>query len=219
MPIHRKGIFQEIDPNGNVVSDERWQALTLPDGNLYIENETVRVAPFDEPRSDSMTVLLDNNLRLIEFSIHGLFAKRESRICILGDERKEATICWRREGDVREKRIAWRDDYEIDWNTPLLNMLTVWRSKLSAGQSRTFDCWFLGAVSFEPSRMKQVYANLGKESHTTNFGELALWHYTLDFGADGTHISHLWFDDEGVLFDFAASGGGRFVLRATDLEM
>jgi hypothetical protein len=216
MKINRKGIYQSFDATGNVVADERWQVITLTDGAIQLDNETVRVAPFDEPRSDSMTMLLDNDLRLIEFMIHGLFGTRESRICVLGEQRDAATICWRHKADIHEKRIVWREDIEIDWQSPLLNMATVWRSKLQPGQARTTACYFLDAVSFKPTAMTQIYARHADAAHTTRFGTLTLQHYTLDFGGDGSNMSVFWCDDEGVLYDFV-SPQRRFVLTAANV--
>jgi len=215
--INRKGIYQTFDAAGNVIADERWQAITHADGSRQIDNETVRVGPFAEPRSDSMTVLLDAELRLVEFTIHGLFGTRESRICVLGAERNAATICWRFKGDVHERRIAWREDIEIDWMTPLLNMATVWRSKLAAGQSRAFDCFYLDEVTFKPALMKQTYTRHADEKRNTRFGDMRLQHFTLDFGGDGRHISHFWCDEEGVLFDFKAPDGSGFALTAVNV--
>lgn len=216
MQINRKGIYQDFDTRGNVITDERWQAKTLRDGSIYVENETVRVAPFDEPRSDSVTMILDRDLRLAEFTIHGLFGQRESRICVVGEDRAEATLCWRNRGDVHERRIAWRDDLEIDFASPLFNMVTVWRSKLQAGQSRSFDAWLLDPVSFEPGLMRQTYANAGLQTRNTRFGPRELWRYELDFG--GQSRSTFWCDDDGVLFDFDGPAGG-FRLTATDVEL
>lgn len=216
MYIDRKGIYQDFDANGNILTDERWQAKTLPDGSIYVENETVRVAPFDEPRSDSVTMVFGSDLRLVEFTIHGLFGQRESRICVLGEDRAAATLCWRNRGDVHERRIAWRDDFEIDFASPLFNMATVWRSKLQAGQARSFDAWLLDPVSFEPSLMRQTYANAGRQTRTTRFGQRDLWRYEIDFG--GKSQSTFWCDDDGVLFDFKSPAGG-FRLTAADLEL
>lgn len=217
--LNRKGIYQTLDAGGNVIADERWQAITHPDGARQIDNETVRVGPFAEPRSDSMTMLLDKDLRLIEFTIHGLFGTRESRICILGEARDAATICWRFKDDVHEKRIAWRDDMEIDWATPLLNMATVWRSRLAAGEQRAFDCHYLDEVSFKPALMRQIYVRHADEAHDTRFGQMILQHHTLDFGGEGalTRISHFWCDDEGVLYDFKPHDGSGFVLTAVNV--
>jgi hypothetical protein len=217
MHINRKGIYQSFDPTGNVEADERWQVITLLDGSLQIDNETVRVAPFNEPRSDSMTMLLDPQLRLIEFTIHGLKGARESRVCILGEARDAATICWRHGARIHERRIAWREDIELDWATPLCNMATVWRSALAPGQSRGFDCYFLDPVTFKPTAMKQIYTRHADEQHATRFGALPLQHYTLDFGGDGTNITHFWCNGEGVLYDFV-SPSGSFVLTAANVN-
>ena len=216
MMINRKGIYQAFDAQGNIEADERWQVITLPDGSLQIDNETVRVAPFGEPRSDSMTLLLDRQLRLIEFTIHGLRGTRESRVCVLGERREAATLCWRHKAEIHEKRVSWREDIELDWQTPLLNMATVWRSHLSPGQTRAFDCYYLDPVTFKPSLMTQHYARYADEPHATRFGHPTLQHYSLDFGGAGTSISHFWCDDDAVLLDFRGAEGG-FVLTAVNV--
>ena len=213
---NRKGIYQALDPTGNVIADERWQVITLSDGAIQIDNETVRVAPFDEPRSDSVTLTLEPDLRLRELAIHGLFGKRESRVCVSSD-RAKASACWRHVGEVKEKWLAWREDIELDYFSPLFNMATVWRSQLQPDQSRSFDCLFLDPVSFKPEMMQQIYTNCGQERHSTRFGSELLWHYTMDFGGDGQHLTNFWCDDDGVLFDFVSSGGYKFVLTAKDM--
>jgi hypothetical protein len=215
--MNRKGIYQAIDPKGNVIADERWQVIALTDGAIQIDNETVRVAPFDEPRSDSVTLTLEPDLRLRELSIHGLFGKRESRVCISSD-RTKASACWRHVGEVKEKWLPWREDIELDYFSPLFNMATVWRSKLQPNQSRKFDCVLIDAVNFKPEMMQQVYTNLGKESHSTRFGSEMLWHYTLGFGGQAENFTHFWCDDDGVLLDFVSSSGYKFVLTAKDVK-
>ncbi len=117
---------------------------------------------------------------------------------------------------VNERKVAWNDELELDWNSPLFNMVTIWRSKLSAGQSRAFDAWWLHPVTFEPKLMRQIYTNTGREMHQTQLGAQALWHYTLDFGGTGASVSHLWCDDDSVVFDFQSPEGG-YRLMATDL--
>lgn len=216
--INRKGIYQAIDERGNIVADERWQVITLPDGAIQFDNETVRVAPFDEPRSDSATLTLEPDLRLRDLTIHGLFGRRESRVCVSA-ERTKASLCWRHLGDVKEKVVAWNDGLELDFLSPLFNMATVLRSRLRAGQSRSFDCIYIDAVTFKPTQMKQIYTNLGQENHHTRFGTEKLWHYEMDFGGDARYLTQFWCDDDGVLFDFATAAGYRFVLTAADVNL
>ncbi|MDW8352065.1 MAG: putative glycolipid-binding domain-containing protein, partial [Anaerolineae bacterium] len=179
LSTNRKGIYQTFAPSGDVIADERWQAIRMPDASIRVDNETVRVAPFDEPRSDAMTIVLDPQLRLIEFTIHGLFGKRESRICVSGEHRDQATICWRHQAEIHEKRIAWREDIEIGWTTPLCVMVTVWRSRLQPGQSRAFDAFLLDAITFKPTAVRQIYRRRPDESHSTRFGEMMLQHYEI----------------------------------------
>jgi hypothetical protein len=215
--INRKGIYQTFDAAGNVIADERWQAITHVDGSRQIDNETVRVGPFAEPRSDSMTVLLDKDLRLIEFTIHGLFGTRESRICVLGEARDAATLCWRFKGEVHEQRIAWREDIEIGWVTPLLSMATVWRMKLAAGESRALDCYTLDQVTFKPALLKRTYTRHADERRDTRFGPMTLQHYSIEQAGDEKRIAQFWCDDEGVLFEYKSHAGGGYVLTAANV--
>lgn len=216
--IERKGIYQAFDERGHVSADERWQVTTLLDGALQFDNETVRVAPFDEPRSDSVTLTLEPDLRLRELSIHGLRGTRESRIC-LNQDRSQASVCWRFKGEVKEKQIAWREDIEIDYFSPLFNMATILRLQLQPGQSKAFDCLYLDPVTFQPTWMKQIYSHQGRAQRQTRFGNDLLWHYSMDFGGDGQHISQFWCDDDGVLIDFQfGKNGGGFQLTAKNTD-
>lgn len=219
LSTNRKGIYQAFASSGDVIADERWQAIRLPDGSIQIDNETVRVAPFDEPRSDSMTILLDPQLRLIEFTIHGLFGTRESRICVLGENRDRATICWRHKAEIHEKHTAWHEDIEIGWTTPLCIMAAVWRSRLQPGQARTFDAFLLDAVTFKPTAVRQTYRRQPDEYHVTRFGKMVLQHYEITTEGDGQTqpAAQFWCDDDGVLYDYIAADGARFQLTAMNV--
>jgi hypothetical protein len=213
--LSRKGVYQAFARDGAVLSDERWQAVRLPDGSIHVENETVRVAPFDEPRSDSVTYMLDAQLRLLDFTIHGLFGARESRVCVLGEARDAATICWRHKGDVHEQRVAFDERIELDWQSPLFGMVMVWRSSLAAGKSRTFDCWVLDPVSFAPVSRRYTLHNAGQETFDTRFGALRLWRYLLHTGLPSGERT-FWCDDGGVLYQLNSDTGG-YVLTARDV--
>ncbi|PJF47975.1 MAG: hypothetical protein D6709_03025 [Chloroflexi bacterium] len=219
LSANRKGIYQAFAPSGDVIADERWQAIRLPDGSIQIDNETVRVAPFDEPRSDSMTILLDSQLRLIEFTIHGLFGTRESRICVLGERRDQATICWRHKAEIHEKRIAWREDIAIVWTTPLCVMVGVWRGRLQPGESRTRDAFLLDAVTFKPTAARQTYRRRPDVDYATRFGTMTLQHYELITERDGqtNYAAQFWCDSDGVIYDFIAADGSRFQLTAINV--
>jgi hypothetical protein len=213
--LPRKGVYQAFARDGAVLSDERWQAVRLPDGSIHVENETARVAPFDEPRSDSVTYMLDEKLRLLDFSIHALYGARESRVCVLGEARDAATICWRHKGDVREQHVAFDEHVELDWQSPLFSMIIVWRSGLAEGESRAFGCWVLDAVSFEPARRGYRLRNAGQESIDTRFGALRLWRYTLDTDV-ASDKRVFWCDDDGVVYLLNSASGG-YVLTARDV--
>ncbi len=210
---HRKGIYQAFDAAGNVTADERWQAIRVSQG-IQIDNETVRIHPFGEPRSDAMTIQLDAQLRLLAFSIHGLFGMRESRICVLGEARDRATICWRHRAQVQERSVHWQDDIEILWNTPLCHMVVIWHSRLSVGQARTFDAFVLDAITFRPTEVRLTYRRQSDERHRTRFGEKQLQHYQI---VNGQLSGQLWCDEDGVIYEYIAADGSGYALTAVNV--
>ena len=207
----RKGIYNTFDKHGNMYCDERWQVATLPDGSTQLDNETTRIKPFAEPRSDSVTFLLDPHLQPLSWTIHGLKGHREGRVSWVDDK---AFTCWQHGLSTNRREFAWKAQDELDYFSPLFNMLTIRRSALAAGQHRTFDTLFLDPVTFEPSWMQQTYANLGLESHQSRLGIIDLHHYSMIFGNDAS--SHMWCDDTGLVFDLVDSSGGGFKLVAVN---
>lgn len=211
MQRNRKGIYQEFDARGDVRTDERWQVVTLPDGSLYVENETVRMRPSPEPRSDTVTYVLDAQLRLVEFSIHGLLGKRESRVCVLGADRAAATLCWRHLGAVHEMRIAWHERIEFEYASPLLTMVSFLRAGLAPGAADERPLWRLDPLTFEPRAAALTLRNHGRERRRTPFGELFLTRCerSIDGVADA-----FWCDDDGVIHEMRFAHGGGYRLTA-----
>jgi hypothetical protein len=215
--VNRKGVYQCYDADGLVTGDERWRVAVAVDGSIRIDTDTTRIAPFAEPRGETMTFQLSPQLELRLLAIHALNNRRESRVELAGGS---AHACWRQDEVSKTREFAWTGDCEIDYNSALFNMVTLWRtlrrSELVAGQSRAFDVVYLNPVTFEPTLMRQVYRHGGIEQHDTRFGPMNLHHYSLDFGGDGTRISHFWCDAMGVVFDFAASTGGGYRLAGVN---
>jgi hypothetical protein len=212
---NRKGIYQAFEADGQVSADERWRALALVDGGVRIDAEITRIAPFEEPRQESLTLELGPHLALHRLSIHAHDGQRESRIDLSPDQTR-ADVCWREGEHSHTREFAWNPDCEIDYNSPLFNTVTLWRSRLTAGESRDFQALYLHPVTFEPVWMRQVYSYIGTETHATRFGALMLAHYQMDFGGEGRYFSHFWCDEGGVVFDFKASGGSGFQLVAVN---
>jgi hypothetical protein len=210
---NRKGVYQAFDANGNVTADERWQFIRTLDGGIRVDNETARILPFQEPRNESLMFELSSNLELRLLTIRALDNRRESRASF-SPERLD--ICWRLDERSRNRELTWRIDCEIDYNSPLFNMVTLWRSGLLPGRSRAFDAVLLDDVTFEPRWIRQIYTYVGDEQRETRFGNMVLTHYALDFGGDGSQVSHFWCDRGGVVFDFASSYGGGFRLVAVN---
>lgn len=206
----RKGIYQAAT-GGYVDADELWQFVKHDDGSIQIDNETTRIKPFAEPRSDSITVMLDADLRLQLFTGHGLYGHRECRINWVDDT---AYACWQYKFDTRRREFAWRDEFEVSYRSPLLNMVTVWRSRLQPGQSRTFDVLRLDDVSFQPAWGQQTYTRLEDELRDTEFGRQMLTHYRL-ISPNGS-TSDFWCDTDGVLFSLQSSQGLEFKLTAVN---
>ncbi len=207
----RKGIYNTFDETNAMYCDERWQVATLADGSIQIDNETTRLKPFAEPRSDSVTFMMDASLRPLQWNIHGLYGHREGRISWVEDK---VLTCWQHGLTTNRNEYAWKDTDEVDYFSPLFNMVTIRRSSLRKGEQRTFDTLYLDPVTFEPNWMKQTYVNDGIESHTTRLGSLPLHHYRMIIGELGT--SHMWCDDSGLVFDFVSSSGGNFKLVAVN---
>jgi hypothetical protein len=210
---NRKGIYQAFDAQGNITADERWRFMRTVSGGIRIDNETIRIAPFEEPRNESLTLELGPGLEQRLLAIHALNNRRESRARFMAGQ---ADFCWRLDEHSQTREMSWRADCEIDYNSPLFNMVTLWRVKQRLGQPHAFDVAFLDDVTFEPHWMRQVYTFAGHEPRETRFGVLTLGHYLLDFGGDGNHISHFWCDRDGIVFDFASSFGGGFRLVAVN---
>src|SRR5690242_20434815 len=153
--VNRKGVYQAFDADGNVTADERWRFMTTLDGGIRVDTETVRIAPFPEPRDESLTFDIGNRLELRRLAIRALGGRREGRVDIAGGH---ANCCWRTEDVSRTREFAWTNDCEIDYNSPLFNTVTLWRSQLIPGQSRTFEVVFLDSVTFEPEWVRQIYS-------------------------------------------------------------
>lgn len=211
-----KGIFQHFDAHGNVIADERWQIVPRADGSVQLDNETTRVAPFDEPRSDSMGLALDAKLNLVKFSVHGLFGQRESLVRSDAESPNRVVVCWRHKSEVNEWRLPWDDQTWLSWNTPLLLMAAVWRLGLQPGESCTWTVYALDAVTFRPRRTTRTYSRLDDTTHPVRFGTLRLAHY-VEEDAEGTR-AEFWCDEEGFLFECRAPEL-RYVLTAANLRL
>ncbi len=214
-----KGIYQHFDANGNVIADERWQAVPRADGSTQLDNETTRVAPFDEPRSDSMGLTLDAHWQLVKFSVHGLFGQRECLVRPDPESPKQAIICWRYKDEINEQRLPWDETTWLSWNTPLLVMPLVWRLNLQPGESRDLTVYALDAVTFRPMRTTRRYQRLEDTTHLTRFGAKLLAHY-MQRDETGAPCAEFWCDEEGFVFehqDFVAQV--RYVLTAANLKL
>ncbi len=212
MTRKRKGIYQHLDAAGNVIADERWQMIFDDDGTLkQIDNETARVAPFDEPRGDSLMLLLDAARRIVELSIYGLYGARVCRVCVVGEERRQATLCWQHRGEVHERHVAWREDIELDWDTPLLKTATIHRAQLEIGQSCERAMWQLAPVDFRPTLRALELRRLRDVRRLTRFGEMTLAHYQFN-------DAELWCDADGVIYEYR-SPERTYVLTATNLPL
>jgi hypothetical protein len=209
---NRKGIFQAFDAAGNVTADERWRITRTLGGGVRIDTDTVRIAPFTEPRNESFSLELGSNLAYSRLAIHAARDRRESRADFTADR---ASICWRINDTSRTRDYDLATDCEIGYNSPLFNMITLWRHPLAVSESSALRVIALDNVTFEPSWLQQSYSNLGVEQHETRFGLLSLVRYQVDWG--GTNrLSQFWCDATGVVFDFKFFAGGGFKLVAVN---
>jgi hypothetical protein len=207
----RKGIYQAIDPRGNVTADERWQAWLGQDGCRQLDSEITRIAPFPEPRIESLTVQLDEWLRWRSLAIYTRSGAREAGASFPNGE---VRLCWRDDAGAGEQAFSWQADCEIDYNSPLFNMVTIWRCALVAGESRSVDAIQLDAETFRPRRARHTYFHQGTEQCATRFGALQLDHY--EVASSGAGSSHFWCDSDGVIYDFISVDGSGFRLIAAN---
>ncbi|MCL5996687.1 MAG: putative glycolipid-binding domain-containing protein [Chloroflexi bacterium] len=210
---NRKGVYQAFDADGSVTADERWQFIETLDSGIRIDTDTARIAPFVEPRTESLTFELSPTFALRSLALHAYNNRRESRAGFSDDR---ANFCWRLDDVSRNREFDWRSDCEIGYNSPLFNMVTLWRSHLQPGQSRTFDVVLIDHVTFEPRWMRQVYTYVGDEQHDTRFGPMPVAHYAVSTVRTRSSDGDFWCDRAGVVFDFMASDGAGFRLVAVN---
>ena len=213
---NRKGVYQALDANGNVTADERWRLASTRDGGMRIDMETVRIAPFAEPRTESATLELGPQLEWRRLAIHALGDRRESRVDFTTEY---AELCWRYDETSRTREYSWTSDCEIDYNSALFNMLTVRRLSLKSGEIRALNVIVLDSVTFEPRWVRQVYGHMGMDERPTRFGVLRLDHFKMDFGGDGVNMCHFWSDQAGVVFDYETSTGSGFRLAGVNFPI
>ncbi len=210
--VARKGIYQSFDAAGNVMADERWRIARTVGGGARVDTDTVRIAPFSEPRNESFGLELAPRLAYARLAIHAARDRRESRADF---DAGRASICWRIDDASRTRDYDWATDCEIDYNSPLFNMVTLWRHPLAVGESSVLRVVALDHVTFEPSWMRQVYVRLADEQHETRFGLQRLAHYQVDWGGEN-RLCHFWCDRTGVVFDWQSFAGGGYKLVAVN---
>ena len=67
---NRKGIYQSFDADGNVTADERWRIAGTLGGGARLDTDTTRIAPFAEPRNESLSLELGAGLAYHRLAIH-----------------------------------------------------------------------------------------------------------------------------------------------------
>ncbi|MFN3704503.1 MAG: hypothetical protein ACK4WM_00680 [Thermoflexales bacterium] len=212
MTRKRKGIYQHLDAAGNVIADERWQIIFTDDGSLIqLDDELVRVAPFAEPRGDSLSLLLNAERQIEELSIHGLHGARVCRVSFPDADRRSAVICWQHRMEVHEKSLAWGEDVELDWDSPLLKMVIVYRAHLEVGQSCQRRVWQLDALDFSPTLHTMELRRLANTQRTLGTDTVTLAHYQLG-------DAELWCDADGVIHELR-SPMRVYRLTATNLPL
>lgn len=222
----RKGIYQGIDPAGNVTSDERWQIL-LPDdpaaddGVWQIESEVTRIAPFPRPRIESMAAQLvgarAGQIEWQTFSIHTRDGALEAGARFETDPAGVhcARFCWRRERHSGQREYVWKTDCEISYNSALLGTAAVWRSRLQPGESQIITMIDIDAVTLEPQPAQHLWSHCGFEALDTPLGCLSLARY--EFGPiRAAARGRLWCDEDGVVCVYTAPDGSIFRLAAVN---
>jgi hypothetical protein len=209
---NRKGIYQSFDAGGNVTADERWRIAQTIGGGVRVDTDTVRIAPFSEPRDEFFGLELRPGFGYARLVIHAARGQRES---VVDFEHGPASICWRIDDVSRTHDYDWANDCEIGYNSPLFNVVTLWRHPLAVGEINVLRVLTLDDVSFEPTWKRQVYARLGDEEHETRFGTLRLAHYQVSLD-DANRLCQFWCDRTGMVFDLHNAAGGGYKLVAVN---
>lgn len=211
---YRKGIYQTLDAQNNVIADERWQWIATTDGGLRIDTETVWISPAMEPRGESISVELDAQYRLRRLSMYAL---RERRECQMRVHNGRIHTCWRMDEVSHNGDFSWADDCEIDYNSALFSAIARKRQVLSGSKSQAIRNLQLDALTFEPRWVRRICDYAGEALRQTRFGELLLKCFTVCDADSNTMLSESWCDADGVVYEHKAVTGGSFILVAVNL--
>lgn len=206
----RKGIYQAFDSAGNVTADERWQLIVTGSGACRVESEITRIAPFAEPRIESIVAELDDQRRWQSLRLHTQSNRREAGARF---DPAGAWLCWRLDHESGQQVFAGWNDGDIGYNSPVFSMVTIWRSRLQAGESRLLDTIVLDPLTLEPRRMTQTCTHFGTDVRDGPFGRLALAHFEV---ASDQATSRMWCDADAVIHICQSSPGGGYRLLAAD---
>ncbi len=209
--IVRKGIYNHFHPGGDMQADERWQLQSMPDGSVQFDNETDRITPFAEPRSDSVTCMLDSGLTPTLFTLHGLFGHREARISWVDDE---AFTCWQHGLNTQRRTLPWSRVDALHFNSPVIDSLLLRRLAPFTGKSLQQRWLHLDPISCEPSWQTVEVLRHKDEDHRTRFGNMQLRRYTID--QPGIGATQLWTDDSDLIFDQRFPDGSSVLLVAVN---
>lgn len=217
--IWRKGISQTFSADGALMADERWQILRFVNGAVQLDGEVTRLAPFMEPRMESLGLTLTGQIArsgLTSVVVQESRGRREGRVNVVDGR---AYFCWRQGQETSRTERTWPDEAEVIYTSALFATALVWRSSLALGQARAFGCAWLDVVSFQPSFGDGVLTRLEDEERATRFGVMRLRHYALtQTSRDPSCQTEWWCDADGIVFDAMASDGTRTTLTAVNFR-
>jgi hypothetical protein len=185
------------------------------DGSIAIDMDVARIAPFSEPRTESVSLQLSPDLNVRQLSIHARAGQRESRIDV-SDRR--ANVCWRLRDISQTQEYEWAEDCEIGYNSALFTMVSLWRSRTNERSLPKRHVLNLDDVTFAPTWTQLQFINMGTELHETRFGSMNLAHYRLIEGQENNRFNHLWCDETGVVFELNISNGSAYQLVAVNFK-
>lgn len=211
---YRKGIYQTLDAQNNVIADERWQWMPTTDGGWRVDTETVWISPAPEPRSESISIELDAQYALRRLSIYAL---RERRECQMRVNNGRIDTCWRMDEVSHNRDFSWADDCEIDYNSALFSAIALKRQALSGNRSRAIRNLQVDALTFEPVWARRRCDYAGEELRQTRFGALRLKRFAVRDADSDIMLSEAWCDADGVVYEHKMVAGGSFILVAVNL--
>lgn len=194
-PFTFEGVYEIFAEDGRtVIGTESWKLHATAHG---ISGKSLIQLSAPAPQTRHMRFSLTHGWRWTDLSIRIEGGPQ----LMLGFDGGKATGHFRGASGLRQIEEPWQPWYEIDYNSPLFNAITIARMGLATGESERLRVYYLDNDTLLPTWMEQIYTR-AEHVPSPAFPRQPLIHYILDFGATGETLSHMWVDSQPVLWHF-----------------